>query len=401
MQLRRTSSSWITALVAGMAITASAGLAAAQPEGAPPPMRGPGGPGGPDGAGGPRGPEGGPGMERPGDGAGRGERMSEPVSDRELAERIRARAEEVERLSHVLRDAAAKVEQGNGRLEAFQMIEDASRPLRGDWLERLAGRRARGEGRGDGRMGENRAGEGRQGEERPADGRMGEGRREGRPEGEHQLSDAERESMMQFAREKLPRMAQRIDQLRQTDPQMADRIMLRLAPRVREVLATRDVDLAALRLEELQAGAVVLDQVRILREAMKGEDTPRIDSAKAELKTALEAQFDARIKLQQHDIEMLNKRIESLRADIEKRQGSRDEFVAKLLERMSSADKDGPKGPDGEPMPGPDDAPGMGQGDRGPGGGSPFGGRGGGGRGEGRGEGRPDRPQQPEPPKPE
>lgn len=323
----------LTALAAGLCI-ASGSLALAQSDPAPPPRMG--------------GPGGGPG--------GPGARASEgePISDKELAERMRGRAEEVEQLARALRDAAAKVEGGGeGRLEAFRMVEEAHRPLRGDWLERLGGRRM-----GD-RMGEHgregrdgRAGDGR----RDGEGRTGEGRG---PNGNRVLTDAERESMMEFAREKLPRMAQRIDQLRETDPETADRIMLRLAPRVREVLATRDADLAALRLEDLQAGAVVLDQVRVLREAMKGEDAAATESAKSELKVALEAQFDAKMKLQQHEVTLLNKRIDALRVDIESRQAAKDEFIARLVERMSSSEPDamppdGPEGMMGGPGRGPD-----------------------------------------------
>lgn len=393
MEHRIKKSGLLMALVAGLSVAASSAVLAQGQPAPQPPMGGPGGPGGSEG--GPPGMDG-PGMGRPGEGGG-GRDM---LSDHDLAERLRGRADEVERLAHSLREAAEKVEHGDGRLDAFRMIEDAARPLRGDWLERLAGRRTsgRGEGRED-RMGEGRregrpneggpearGPEGRGPEARGQDARGPEGRGpEGRggPEANRSLTDAERESMMAFAREKLPRVATRIDELRKTDPELADRVMLRLAPRVREVLATRDADLAALRLEELQTGAEVLDQVRVLREAMKKQDAAATESAKAELKTALDAQFDARIKLQQHEVTMLNKRIDSLRADIEKRQAGKADFVAKLLERMASAE------PEGMPPEGPDAIGGAGRGPDGPEGRGPEGRRGGGQRGEGpRGEGR-------------
>lgn len=365
MERRINTSGLLMALVAGLSVAVGS-VALAQGEPVPPPrMAGPGGPGGP---------EGGPGM----DGPGRGEQ----ISDEDLAERLRGRADEVEHLARTLRDAAAKVEGGDGRLEAFRMIEEAHRPLRGDWLERLGGRRMGDRGREgrDDRMGDGRGPDARGQEGRGPDGRGPEGREGRGPDGDRTLSDAERESMMTFAREKLPRMAQRIDQLRQSDPELADRVMLRLAPRVREVLATRDADLAALRLEDLQAGAVVLDQVRVLREAMKGEDAAATESAKSELKGALEAQFDAKIKLQQHEITMLTKRIESMRADIEKRQAAKDEFVAKLVERMSAEKPEGMPGEGPEGMMG---GPGRGPDGHGPEGRGPEGRRGAGQRGEG------------------
>ena len=361
MERRSKTNALLMALVAGLSL-ASGSLAFAQGEPTPPPPRA-AGQGGPD-----RGPEGGPRMDGPGRG--------EAISDKELAERLRGRADEVEHLARTLREAADKAERGDNRMEAFRMVEEAIRPLRGDWLERLSGRRMGERGRED-RMGEGRGAEGRSPEARGADGRGPEGR-EGR-ESDRVLTDAERESMMTFAREKLPRMAQRIEQLRQSDPELADRIMLRLAPRVREVLATRDTELAALRLEDLQTGAEVLDQVRLLREAMKAQDAAATESAKSELKAALEAQFDAKIKLQQHEVTLLNKRVDALRADIEKRQAAKGEFVDKLLERMSSRDPeampaDGPEGMMGGPGRGPD------------------GRRGGGQRGEGRPRGEPPQP---------
>lgn len=366
MERRFTTSGLMMALVAGLcAACGHAALAQGQPV-PPPRMAGPGGP------------EGGPPLDA----------RADAISDKELAERLRTRANEVEHLAQTLREAAAKVDQGEGRLEALRMIEVAHRPLRGDWLERLSGRRmgdrAR-DGRDD-RMVEGsefRGPESRGPEGRGPDGRDGRG-----PDSDRTLTDAERDSMMTFAREKLPRMAHRIDQLRQTDPEMADRIMLRLAPRVREVLATRDADLAALRLEELQTGAVVLDQVRVLREAMKAQDPAATESAKAELRTALVAQFDAKVNLQQHEVTMLNKRIESLRADIQKRQAAKDDFINKLLDRMSGDEVAPGEGPEGM----------MGGTGRGPDGRGPEGRRGGqrgdGPRGDGQGprEGRPPNP---------
>ena len=138
----------------------------------------------------------------------------------------------------------------------------------------------------------------------------------------------------------------------------------------------------------------MLDQVRVLREAMKGEDAAATESAKSELKAALEAQFDAKIKLQQHEATMLTKRIESMRADIEKRQAAKDEFVTRLLERMSAEKPDGVPGEGPEGMMG---GPGRGPDGHGPDGRGPEGRRGGGQRGEGpkgdgqgpHGEGRP------------
>lgn len=113
MESRFNTNAMLMALVAGLSL-ASGSLAFAQGEPTPPPPR----------AAGQGGPEGGPRMDGPGRG--------EAISDKELAERLRGRADEVEHLARTLREAADKAERGDNRMEAFHMVEEAIRPLRGD-----------------------------------------------------------------------------------------------------------------------------------------------------------------------------------------------------------------------------------------------------------------------------
>lgn len=87
---------------------------------------------------------------------------------------------------------------------------------------------------------------------------------------------------------------------------------------------------------------------------------------------------------------MLNTRIDSLRADIQKRQDGKAAFVAKLLERMSSDE------PEGVPPDGPDSMGGPGRGLEG-GEGRHGGPRNEGPHGQGRGDGRGEGPHGPNP----
>jgi len=282
------------------------------------------------------------------------DRFGETLSKEETITRWRSRATEVDAFATSLREAANKLETGTARLEAFRIIEEAAKPLRGDWLDRLAGTGNRNGFRRGPNSGPNSSPNGVS--ETNIDLDQQSGKRDG-PRGERDriLTDEERERFLTFAREKLPQIATRLEELRATDPKGADMVIARLAPRIRDAMAARDPQLITLRLDEIQVGVLVLDRVRQFRDAQGSQDPANILAARTSLREAIDQQFDAKLKLQQHEITTLTSRIEELRKELERRQSNRAAFIDSLIERVENGGqlpKEGRNGPGREGGPG-------------------------------------------------
>jgi hypothetical protein len=319
-----------------LALTMVAGFAMAQPgEGRPP------APGTREGG---RPPKGGP---RGGEGAERDPGMFDPAA---MKARLERRLEEVTREQTRIREALEKLSKG----EAIGELERGMQP----------GRRP---GRFDGPRGERPEG---QDEDRgPRGGKPDGPRDEGRPErGPHtdggksdsmrgEPSPEEREQMMAVLREAMPGLAKRVEEAQKTDPEAGRRLLGRWAPRLREAIQLREREpkLFELRVSELREGWKVLEAARNARDLARtshdGEDKVAERRAKAqeELKSALAGQFDARLALQSHEVQMLSKRLEELNKRLAEQRASREDRIKETAERILN-DKDLPlEGGEGRP----------------------------------------------------
>jgi hypothetical protein len=162
------------------------------------------------------------------------------------------------------------------------------------------------------------------------------------------LAAQDRERIHAFLAEHMPEFAKRVDSVREVDPQAADRMILRLAPKIREALGfmKRDPEMFRLRLDEMKGGIDVLEAVRDYRAAIsKPADSAgreeAVKRATERLRGVLGAQFDLRTRVMQRDIEVLAKRLEEMRADLEKRRGGRDAAIEEMLGKMGDAKEPG------------------------------------------------------------
>ena len=151
------------------------------------------------------------------------------------------------------------------------------------------------------------------------------------------------EPALPLLREILPDAAERIERTMKERPELARRMMQRVAPHLREAMALKDRDpaLFKLRTEEIRAGLGVHDAVGALLEAMAAKDAPdgagKVVAARARLREALGQQADARLALEQHEVEALAKRVEELRKRLDERRAGKD----KVLDEMLKAYDDG------------------------------------------------------------
>lgn len=296
-------------------------------------------------------PKGGP---RGGEGPEREPGMFDPAA---MKARLERRLEEITREQARLREAIKKLNKGEaiGDLERGMLPGRRPGRMEGPRGERPEGRpEERGEERGPrGGKPEGAREEGRHEKGPHGDGPKGESVR-GEPTPE------EREQMMAILRDAMPSLAKRIEEAQKADPEAGKRLLGRWAPRLREAaqLKEREPKLFELRVSELREGWKVLEAARNARELARtshdGEEkiAERRTKAQDELKAALAGQFDARLALQAHEVEMLSKRLEELNKRLAEQKASREERVKETAERIMN-DKDlpleGREGGEGRP----------------------------------------------------
>jgi hypothetical protein len=160
------------------------------------------------------------------------------------------------------------------------------------------------------------------------------------------LTEAERERLMGVLRERMPRVAQWVEEERGREPALFEAVANRLAPQVREIerLRERDPDRARLRTDELAATIAVMRATRLYRAAggSGGPGAAGREEAMATLRAALETQFDARLALRQHDVGSLSRRLESLRQDIDAETAGRGAWIDAAVERITQAAEEEP-----------------------------------------------------------
>lgn len=139
-----------------------------------------------------------------------------------------------------------------------------------------------------------------------------------------------------FLREHLPSMHEQLAQIEAQDTEMGERLFERLMPQLREIAMEmeRDPVFGALKLAEMRAGLGVVDATQRLRSL--GSDAPddARTNAETELREAIAARFDARMKLREHELERLARRITDLHDQIKVEMSGRDAEIERVYQSV-------------------------------------------------------------------
>lgn len=165
-----------------------------------------------------------------------------------------------------------------------------------------------------------------------------------RPRGSRDVPENRRrniELVLEFLQENNPEIAQRVQQAVRENPRMAEGIIGRLAPRIHEIreLQRHDPAMARLRTAELTNGWALMHASRRLRDAFNTEprDRDTIRGLRQNIKEHVTRQFEIRAKIQQHEIESLQERIEHARTSTQEMMSNRDEIIAEHVDRIIEA----------------------------------------------------------------
>lgn len=143
-----------------------------------------------------------------------------------------------------------------------------------------------------------------------------------------------------FIAENLPGIDAPLSKIEALGPNAGRGLLLRLAPRVLEVIDTRAYDpvLGDLKLEELRAGLDFVEATRRYRQARRagienGDDLARLES---DLHDAATRRFDAQVAIKKHEVRQLMDRLESLSMDLDALIGDRDARIEAQIDAATS-----------------------------------------------------------------
>ncbi len=151
-----------------------------------------------------------------------------------------------------------------------------------------------------------------------------------------ELTPEELDRAEAFVVELVPELAGRMAQVRETDPQGYERWRMMFAPRALDVMESleRDPARGELEREEFRAGTVMLMRLRDLRVAFDaGANSPAFASAKASLREALAAQFDAKLALREHELIGMSDRVDAVRAELDETRAGRDAHLDRVVDQ--------------------------------------------------------------------
>lgn len=163
------------------------------------------------------------------------------------------------------------------------------------------------------------------------------------------------EEVRRHLRERLPEVADELERIRGGEPAFADGLLRSISPRLMDAVRRGEFDAEArdARLNEVRARFRALLAVREYRAAGTRGDADDRSRAEDRVRTALREAFDARAAVEQNEIESLEARVNDLRERTERRGGSRDELIERMIDGLRKGEfpralfEDGP--PTGRP----------------------------------------------------
>ncbi len=159
------------------------------------------------------------------------------------------------------------------------------------------------------------------------------------------LDPEARDRVFQTLKARAPRVLERVQTLRKQSPEQGDHLLMRLAPRIRQIEETQrnDAKLATLMIVELQANLELTVAARDLRALLQRDDASDEEVAQAHerLREAMRRSFDAHLAIKEHELHRLENRIDSLRKEVERRQSMRDDYIERQIRKILSPTGDG------------------------------------------------------------
>lgn len=170
-----------------------------------------------------------------------------------------------------------------------------------------------------------------------------------------------KERVLALLKDRNPDFHNRLQELAKNHPNIAERMIRALAPRLHELgrIQKEDPTLFDIRLDEMRADfdlrRAAMDYARLKHNLPKpprslrltDEPEPRsLDEAVARLTAAVERRYDVAVREKQHNVAMLAERLERVRDEINRAGPDRDAEINKRVREITSRlDRDPPRNP--------------------------------------------------------
>lgn len=167
----------------------------------------------------------------------------------------------------------------------------------------------------------------------------------GRPDAFDPNSAVDLDAVRALINEHIPRMAERLREAEATDPEAAERFLVRIAPRFRDILElSREApELVEVRLEELRTGMEIVAAAREMRRLREQgsendqgaeTDSDSITVKRDEIRALLARQFDLRQTLERHRLTKMVKDINAATKKLDAQRADKESIIDGHLERV-------------------------------------------------------------------
>lgn len=161
------------------------------------------------------------------------------------------------------------------------------------------------------------------------------------------LAPEQIEARLKILAEVSPELAQRLEQLEESNPKHARRMTRRLMPRLGYLMRVKEKDPQQyeLRKREMATGYRLLKQLRVCHQ--QHEDNKRVEEDDLQkLRGLMAAHMDARLKIRELELQRLEQKIQRVRAHIQKQRDNRDSEIDSRIEKIRNGQFPMPRGVD-------------------------------------------------------
>lgn len=148
--------------------------------------------------------------------------------------------------------------------------------------------------------------------------------------------DEERLAIQQFLQTEFPELWAKFEPFLRQDPRDADRLLGRMAPQIREILALKQShpELAKIKTAQMRTGLDFGEAARLYRLVLSNPDSTQSDREEAlnEIRSHAEARFDAELEAKQLEIDRLEARLNQLRDSVSELEQRREQEVDQMVD---------------------------------------------------------------------
>lgn len=145
--------------------------------------------------------------------------------------------------------------------------------------------------------------------------------RDAGPNGQRPNPMGDHEEIHAFLRSEFPELWENLEPIITQDPRNAERLLGRMAPQIREILALKrsHPELASTKTIQMRAGLDFVEAARVYRTILSNPDASDEQIAKAllDMRTHAETRFDAELRAKQLEIAKLEEQLDQLRFSVD------------------------------------------------------------------------------------